>query len=1114
MPTITFDEFELGTTDPTFVFADNTIRTNGVIVGDGAQPNTPAIAANTSYRGPVLIFFDTPATSVSLDAGYFDNLTSTRIEFRDQLGRVIETFHNDSLGVLTFSLEHDAGIASIAVIDESFDAAGFSVDTIIFEGAAVEFDAPEIDLVDTAGSVDLAFGRVERGSTLNFTDAVGTADSNDFLSLTVDAATTATVRTYLSNDPSNVRTAIIDLEVGENFLRITAGENYGESENYTVVVEVDGSEDPDQGFITETLASALGAVFDYQEFLYDTIRHVQTHVDSADDAVRFLRGMSRAYGVMGMAVDISNRIDNINAARDHGRQAVIESVDAILALFTTGGVTTGISFVGTPIAGAVAGFAASIIYTHGFSEVVRSHIGESYDDYVSGDNILVAGELVDTALTEIFAEADDFSHLIFDETYYLNTYSDAADAVASGEVVNGLAHYLAVGIYDGHSINADEATVAPEDLATNFEALDPGAVFDNRLFAHVLGTRAGDLLTQGEVALVDHLNNEQRTEGSELSLNSSLSALANRVAQDWVLNSQETIPLSIADTPEGESWAAVLSSGEHFRDALADLAETAGIDMSTVTLLASWGGGADPSEILDGLLTDLSNAQSLLGLDSQSIGIAQVGGIWIALVTTTPLQDDGVASDESVLRLLGDETGNQLLGSAGMDLIRGLDGADYIDARDGDDQIYGGDQNDQLHGGRGNDTIEGGQGDDFIVGAYNRDGIEPDLVSDFPFPDSSGVVAVGADISNTFHDPIALPEEWSLAPTTDVEQATERPHMALEISGSGDTQEAFYFDAVNGHTWIFDIDGADFDTVLELYDADGNQIAYNDDASADNGGTGSRSRRDSFLSHTFDEDGTYTIVLRSYGNDAIAADEVALLNISVDGATWELPDSDNLSGGSGNDTILGGIGNDTLDGGDGLDSLVGGDGDDIIIGGDSESDLRDMIYGGAGNDSIDGGFGNDELRGDEGNDSIEGGFGVDTVIGGAGDDVLTGSAWSDLVYGGGGSDFINGGFGSDRVNGGSGADRFFHLGIADHGSDWIQDFHNDDGDVLVFGDTGATIDQFQVNFTETANAGESGVAEAFVIYRPTGQIMWALVDGGSQDELVLRISGNDFDLLS
>ena len=62
--------------------------------------------------------------------------------------------------------------------------------------------------------------------------------------------------------------------------------------------------------------------------------------------------------------------------------------------------------------------------------------------------------------------------------------------------------------------------------------------------------------------------------------------------------------------------------------------------------------------------------------------------------------------------------------------------------------------------------------------------------------------------------------------------------------------------------------------------------------------------------------------------------------------------------------------------------------------------------------------------------------------------------------------------------------------------------------------------QFQVNFTHTANketgerSGEDDVQEAFVIYRPTGQILWALVDGGGQDNINLQIGAEVFDLLA
>ncbi|MCV2890979.1 calcium-binding protein [Ruegeria aquimaris] len=220
----------------------------------------------------------------------------------------------------------------------------------------------------------------------------------------------------------------------------------------------------------------------------------------------------------------------------------------------------------------------------------------------------------------------------------------------------------------------------------------------------------------------------------------------------------------------------------------------------------------------------------------------------------------------------------------------------------------------------------------------------------------------------------------------------------------------------------------------------------------------------------------------------------------------------------GNDRLIGLGGDDTLNGGDGLDTLNGGDGNDHLIGGTSIQDLRDILYGGDGADSIDGGYGNDLAFGGNGNDTIAGGFGVDELQGQDGDDVITGSAFSDLVFGGAGNDFVNGGFGSDRINGGTGADKFFHVGVEGHGSDWVQDFGAAEGDMLLFGNETATRTQFQVNFAHTANAegeraGDDDVMEAFVIYRPTGQIMWALVDGAGQSSITLQIGSDLFDLL-
>lgn len=236
---------------------------------------------------------------------------------------------------------------------------------------------------------------------------------------------------------------------------------------------------------------------------------------------------------------------------------------------------------------------------------------------------------------------------------------------------------------------------------------------------------------------------------------------------------------------------------------------------------------------------------------------------------------------------------------------------------------------------------------------------------------------------------------------------------------------------------------------------------------------------------------------------------VATGNGFIEGGSFD----DFLRGGDGSDMLIGRAGHDRMEAGDGNDTVNGGAGNDLLLGGRTTADLRDVIFGGAGDDSIDGGHGNDELMGQDGNDTMEGGFGVDTVIGGTGDDAITGSAFSDLIFGGDGSDFVNGGFGFDRVNGGAGADRFFHIGIAGHASDWIQDYDATESDVLVYGGAGTAAD-FQVNFANTDRAGSDAVAEAFVIFRPTGQILWALIDGAGQDEIILRVGGSDFDLLT
>jgi len=1128
--TITFSEFSLGTVDPTFTFTDNTVYTTGVIVNDGAQPASPVIAANSSYTGPVFIYFDHPVTSVTLDVGYFDNEGSTRIEFRDQLGNVIQSYHNTDLGVLTFGCESVAGIASIAVIDEAFDVAGFSVDTVIFGGVAEELPAPTVARVAAAASVDRAFGTVQGGATLTFSDAVGDTDTQDFITLSVSAATTARVRVFLDNDPENARDVTINLQAGANVLRILADPSYGDLEDYTVVVHVTDFVDADQEFLNDMLSDILGKVMDYKSAQSQIFQHILSNADNVDEAAALMGKMAKAFSILGYTIDVANRIDNIRAASDWQRQLAIEMGDFVLGFALTGGVGAGVSFVGTPIAGAVAGFVTGMVYTFGLQSYVRSELGDAYDTYISThneDGTLLAGlDGTDALLGGAAADLGDpdFSNLIFDETWYLANHADAAAAVAAGSAVSGYAYYLTTGIYQGHAINSGGTVVAAADLVGGITIVDPGHLMDQQLDTLALGARAGDLLTTGEVALASYINDDVRTSGTELALNSALSALANRIAQDWMLNHQGTIEEAILDG--GAHWAETLSDGQSYQDFLATLATAAGVDLTQTSLLVSWNGGDTPAEVYSSLVTSILNSQLLVGLGSEAIGLAQVGGLWVLLVTSQSLSADGVATDASVLHLAGDDYGNDLWGAEGSDYINGHGGYDHIEGRGGNDTLIGENGNDTLNGGAGDDLLQGGTGDDTLIGDgfATAPPVDPGAVLTDITLGGTGVQVIAQTVVNELDAPVALDTAWSIADDPNILDATTHPHLTLDITASGERYETFSFTARAGQTFIFDVDGvsnagSNVDSYLELRNAGGSIIASDDDSSISDGGGGSTSGLDPYLTYTFTADGIYTITLRPYGSGDFTAGTVAHLAISLDTLHVEPPvtvasNSDTLLGGIGNDSLSGEAGNDLLRGGDGADTINGGEGDDTIFGGDTAADLRDVVYGGDGNDSIDGGYGNDELRGDAGNDTIEGGYGADTVLGGAGNDLLTGSAWGDVLFGGDGDDFINGGFGFDRVNGGAGADRFFHIGVAGHGSDWIQDYTGAENDTLVFGIATATRAQFQINWATTPDAGEAGVQEAFVIYRPTGQIIWALIDGADNDHIWLQIGANTYDLLA
>ncbi len=223
-------------------------------------------------------------------------------------------------------------------------------------------------------------------------------------------------------------------------------------------------------------------------------------------------------------------------------------------------------------------------------------------------------------------------------------------------------------------------------------------------------------------------------------------------------------------------------------------------------------------------------------------------------------------------------------------------------------------------------------------------------------------------------------------------------------------------------------------------------------------------------------------------------------------------EDDVINGNALNNRIDGADGNDTLDGGAGFDILFGSDGDDFIFGGPDTNDLIDIALGGDGNDYIDGGAGNDVLLGMNGNDTLVGGAGMDLMVGHGGNDTLSGGAYSDVLFGNAGDDFLDGGAGSDRINGGSGADTFYHSGLAIDGMDWIQDYSYADGDELMIGLSGASADDFMLHYADTFAAGRASIDEVYLIYTPTGDTLFALIDAELQASITVNIGSASFDI--
>ncbi|MDE0283312.1 MAG: pre-peptidase C-terminal domain-containing protein [Gammaproteobacteria bacterium] len=258
-----------------------------------------------------------------------------------------------------------------------------------------------------------------------------------------------------------------------------------------------------------------------------------------------------------------------------------------------------------------------------------------------------------------------------------------------------------------------------------------------------------------------------------------------------------------------------------------------------------------------------------------------------------------------------------------------------------------------------------------------------------------------------------------------------------------------------GKTYEISLSGADrnseADTVLSIFNADGEQVAVNDDVDFDAG------RLDSMLTFSPPADGVYYISAGAYGGNPMqdhagnyllrvvapeddSAHRVELVGGEGNDVFRGGAEDDDFSGGGGDDMLRGRGGADFLVGNLGDDHIAGGPGSDLLLGDNAAplfpgrllltsavavdntglaeftGGVVNMAAGGSADDASPAtapplvltrdvvltyladqlAAGNDTLRGGPGNDWLEGGAGDDVLLGGDDDDLLFGD--SSLVF--------------------------------------------------------------------------------------------------------------------
>ena len=295
-------------------------------------------------------------------------------------------------------------------------------------------------------------------------------------------------------------------------------------------------------------------------------------------------------------------------------------------------------------------------------------------------------------------------------------------------------------------------------------------------------------------------------------------------------------------------------------------------------------------------------------------------------------------------------------------------------------------------------------------------------------PETSGIYYVSAS-----GYPDNTDEETGRYRLTVAVEADDNPDTPWELPVGGrfigtlDTkfdEDWIRVELVAGRTYEIALAGAgpdtDTDTILRVYDAAGEQVAFHDDVDYAAGKVNSQ------LIFTPDTTGTYYIGAGAYrgnptqdnsGRYQVTVYDTADVGLIVTGTEGVDAYESGLAGGPGGDVLDGQAGDDFLEGGPGGDTLNGGEGDDTALYLYSDAGVEINLYDG----TAAGGHAEGDVL-----------IGIEYLIGSAYDDTLVGDAGANALWGYLGDDVLDGQDGHDWLVGDAGADRL-HGGA---GSDW------------------------------------------------------------------------------